>query len=123
MSAKDTYPILAIRAAAGSRTNPTWMPLESEAIGALDEIDALRRENAWLRNIADGRGEENEILRSQLNDEASVVELLAPASWFWCTAHQTATSGAIKGPATCTLVGPYATRTEAEAFRSEQARQ
>ena len=63
MSARDNYPILAD--AAQNSSLLCW----TEAAAALDELDRLRTSNAelrmsnaWLRVIADDRGEENERL-------------------------------------------------------------
>lgn len=58
MSARDDYPLLAT----------LELPDDGSGVAygaALDEIDQLRLENAWLRRIADDRGEENERLRAE----------------------------------------------------------
>lgn len=56
MSARDDYPILAD--AAKNSSLLCW----TEAGQILEELDRLRMSNAWLRVIADDRGEENERL-------------------------------------------------------------
>jgi L-alanine-DL-glutamate epimerase-like enolase superfamily enzyme len=58
MSVRDDYPAVAILADAAE--GRTTLP---EAVRMLHEIAELRLKVAWLENIAEGRGEENERLR------------------------------------------------------------
>lgn len=56
--------------------NPTWPDFFRQCA---DELDRLTLDCAWLRNIADGRGEENEELRRRLAAERGLADRLAEA--------------------------------------------
>lgn len=73
MSARDTYPAVAVLADAAAEQGKTALP---EAVRMFHEIDELRLNLAWAVAIAEDRGAENERLRSDLAYHLAEIEAI-----------------------------------------------
>lgn len=101
MSARDDYPQIAARANCERLADP----MAQQLCQALNEIDRLRLDAAYMEDIAQCRGEENERLRRWKAEATAVI-----TAWdeVWEAAGRPGRLGESKAAAVLALVGEQA---------------